>query len=565
MDIFNKKKLAALRAENEELRKKINELQLTKDQLSYLDLQKEIDSCNATISNKKNEINNAEFSINELHKKQENLIKDCNELSAKITKDSTKLKKIKPLYLSIKYIIDKYSELDIFNQNIDEIKLKPEDEELLDTLSPTVTLKIHSMDVKELRKELKLNQKAINDVLIKYESRYTTKANLAIYRLMVIALKAELQNVLYNLKFDKLENSISDIKNITTKYLQIADDGNKQILGTITKFITEIEYLFIQTAKIEYVNYTKKQREKEEQAALREQMRQEAEERKELAQQQKQVEKEETKYKNEIAKIQEQIDNSDDDGKLQELQAKILELQAQLNKVAEKKEEIITRQNGKAGYVYVISNLGSFGDDVFKVGMTRRLDPMDRINELGSASVPFNFDVHSFIFSNDAVSLEQKMHNILDRNRVNKVNFRKEFFKINIDDLRKIVEDIDPSAEFNTTMLAEQYKETKRIEEENLIDLSYEENICFNNIMDMLKDKYNVNDICCEKETDSILIYIGSRDKWICRIYIKENQNSEIILHKLWDYDNEFLFQSPEQLNLIQDYILKVADLCNNL
>ena len=519
MDIFNKKKLATLRAENEELRKKVNELQLTREQFTYLDLKKEINSCNTTISNKKNEINNIEFSINELHKKQEALINDCNELSTKITKESTKLKKIKPLYLSIKYILDKYSELDIFNQNIDEIKLKHEDEELLETLSPTVTLKLHSMDVKELRKELNLNQKAIEDVLAKYESRYTTKANLAIYRLMVIALKAELQNVLYNLKFNKLESSISDIKNITTKYLQIADDGNKQILGTITKFITEIEYLFIQAAKIEYEYYIKKQREKEEQAALREQMRQEAEERKELAQQQKQVEKEETKYKNEIAKVQEQIDNSsNDDKKLQELQAKILELQTQLNKVSEKKEEIITRQNGKAGYVYIISNLGSFGDNVFKVGMTRRLEPMDRINELGSASVPFNFDVHSFIFSNDAVNLEQKMHNILDKNRVNKVNLRKEFFKIDINELRKIVEEIDPSAEFNTTMLAEQYKETKRIEDENLIDLSYEESNCFNTVIDILKSKYNINNICYEKENDSILIYIDSPDKWICRI-----------------------------------------------
>lgn len=117
-------------------------------------------------------------------------------------------------------------------------------------------------------------------------------------------------------------------------------------------------------------------------------------------------------------------------------------------------------QNGKAGTVYIISNLGSFGENVFKIGMTRRIDPQDRINELSSASVPFKFDVHSFIFSDDAVTLEHKMHEILQKKRVNKVNLRKEFFNISIDELEKIVEDIEPTAEFNKTMLAEEFRQS---------------------------------------------------------------------------------------------------------
>lgn len=102
--------------------------------------------------------------------------------------------------------------------------------------------------------------------------------------------------------------------------------------------------------------------------------------------------------------------------------------------------------------------------------MTRRLNPIDRINELSGASVPFTFDVHSFIFSDDAVGLEQKMHEILNDNRVNKINLRKEFFNISkeffnisIDELEKIVQDIDPSAEFNKTMVAEQYRQSLSI------------------------------------------------------------------------------------------------------
>ncbi|WP_252229614.1 MULTISPECIES: GIY-YIG nuclease family protein [unclassified Clostridium] len=401
--------------------------------------------------------------VDKLTNQYENLVK-------KVDREKNKLSKIKSLYSAIEYTSKKYAETDIFNDNLSLVKLTGSAKEYLGELSPTINLKLHNMDIKELRKAFKNNDKLITETLIKYEKRYTTKANLAVYRLMVIALRAEQQNMLYNLKFDKLEKTIDDIKSISIKYLTIAEDGNKQIFGTIAKFINEIEYLFIKSAEIEYEYYVKKEKQKEEQALLREQMKQEAEERKLLQQQQKQVEKEEEKYKLEIEKVQEQLAaNSDDDEKLKQLQLRIAELQDQLECVEHKKDEIVSRQNGKAGYVYVISNLGSFGNNVFKVGMTRRLDPMDRINELGSASVPFSFDVHSFIFSDDAVSLEQKLHNILDINRVNKINLRKEFFRIDIDELENIVEEIDPSAEFNKTMLAEQYRQTLSLNEENQI------------------------------------------------------------------------------------------------
>ena len=125
-----------------------------------------------------------------------------------------------------------------------------------------------------------------------------------------------------------------------------------------------------------------------------------------------------------------------------------------------KKKEISNLANGKAGNVYVISNLGSFGDKMFKIGMTRRLNPQDRVNELGDASVPFKFDVHSFIFSDDAVGLENKLHQILDDKRVNKVNRRKEFFYTSIDELEQLVTEIEPTAEFNKTMLAEEFHQS---------------------------------------------------------------------------------------------------------
>ena len=98
--------------------------------------------------------------------------------------------------------------------------------------------------------------------------------------------------------------------------------------------------------------------------------------------------------------------------------------------------------------------------------MTRRLEPQDRVDELGSASVPFKFDVHSFIFSDDAVALENKIAiEILNNKRVNKVNMRKEFFKTSIDELEQIVNDIDPTAEFKRTILAEEYRQSLSEEE----------------------------------------------------------------------------------------------------
>lgn len=162
------------------------------------------------------------------------------------------------------------------------------------------------------------------------------------------------------------------------------------------------------------------------------------------------------------------LEKETDVEKVRQLQLRIQELQTQLSSVEDKKEEIASLALGKAGYVYVISNIGSFGDGIFKIGMTRRLEPQQRIDELGSASVPFKFDVHAFIFSDDAVGLEYKLHKMLNQNRVNKVNLRKEFFKVDIEKIEHIVEDIDPTASFNKTILAQEYRQSIALSENQI-------------------------------------------------------------------------------------------------
>lgn len=388
---------------------------------------------------------------------KEMLLADKNaeyEKSCKtVENNANKVEKLKNIYKSFQYAIKAYEEGS--DSHLDEALIDMADE----TLSPIIEMKLNCMNVKQLKKRYNDMQRSIQEEFKRYEGRYNTKANIAIYKLMVIALEAELQNVLYSLKYGKLEDSVEAVKNITARYLTIAVDGNQNIAPTMKKFIGEIEYLFIETVKVEYEYYMQKERIKEEQRAIKEQMKQEAAERKALEEQRKKVEKEESKYQNEINSVTEQMSTCADNEQLKKLEQRIKELQEQMAAVQEKKEKITQLQNGKAGFVYVISNLGSFGENVFKVGMTRRENPIDRVKELGDASVPFSFDVHSFIFTDDAVTLESTLHKELNDRRVNKINSRKEFFNVTLDEIETLVYKYQPTAEFNRTMLAEEYRQ----------------------------------------------------------------------------------------------------------
>ncbi len=121
-------------------------------------------------------------------------------------------------------------------------------------------------------------------------------------------------------------------------------------------------------------------------------------------------------------------------------------------------------QQTKRGHVYVISNIGSFGDDIYKIGLTRRLEPLERIRELGDSSVPFEFDVHAMIFSEDAPALETQLHQHFLMMQMNKVNHRKEFFRVGLKQIREEVEKLGLSAKWTMASLAKEYHETLAIE-----------------------------------------------------------------------------------------------------
>ncbi len=463
MGFFDIFRIGEIKAENAHLKQRLSALgcdEYEEVQKKIAEAKKEFDSLNEEMAAQNTMISRLREEIVQLQEKQ-------GKLEKQVSTQTKKLNRSKELYKSIDYCISNFIETD------STALLSSSDLADYDSYAPSVILKLHSMDVKSLRSAYKENDKAIDRLLSSYAARYTTKANQTIYQLMVIALRAELQNILYDLKYEKLDQAVEKVKTVTRKYLQIAGEGNKSIVGTLTRFIGEIEYLFIDAVKIEYNYYVKKEQARQEQLALKQQMREEAEERKLLEQQRKKVEQEEAKYRAEIEKANEALSITEDETQIAALKSKILELQGQLSDVSIKKDEISKLQNGKAGNVYVISNLGSFGENVFKIGMTRRMDPQERVDELGSASVPFKFDVHSFIFSDDAVGLENKLHTILNDKRVNKVNMRKEFFYSSLNELEALVNELDPTAEFKKTMLAEEFRQSQSTDTPYTSDLSY--------------------------------------------------------------------------------------------
>ncbi|WP_265427790.1 DUF4041 domain-containing protein [Chryseobacterium sp. YIM B08800] len=212
----------------------------------------------------------------------------------------------------------------------------------------------------------------------------------------------------------------------------------------------------------------------EEQRQIREQIREEEKARKEFEKAIKDAEKEEQTLKRLIEKAEAQVSRANEEQKAL-FQQKLEELQGKLEQAEEKNQRAISMaQQTKTGNVYVISNIGSFGEHVYKIGMTRRLEPLDRVRELGDASVPFEFDVHAMIYSDDAPALERQLHKKFLKNQLNKINPRKEFFRLDLSDLKNHLETIGINCKWTLLAEAKQYRETLKLEEEMKTDKTLE-------------------------------------------------------------------------------------------
>jgi hypothetical protein len=274
-------------------------------------------------------------------------------------------------------------------------------------------------------------------------------------------LKRDLQNIDVNLQKLRLDNELLDVEqrkidqrsmDLAKRYLSetvkavVAAVGPSNFSACKQKLITAItkcrdigfaisaeeEERLLAELRGEFENAVRLEFQREEQARIKAQIREEERLKREVERELKQLERER-------AAIQAALDQALAEARGQH-SAEVERLQARLAEAEEKSRRTMSMaQQTKAGYVYVISNIGKFGEGIFKVGMTRRLDPMERVTELGSASVPFPFDVHMMIQCNDAPSLENALHRALHRSRVNKARPRKEFFKTDIEAICDVV------------------------------------------------------------------------------------------------------------------------------
>ena len=255
--------------------------------------------------------------------------------------------------------------------------------------------------------------------------------------------------------------TVSNIDSMRNKLQKAFENINKVFETDGIALSYDLLELKFEELQLLYSFETRKEQEREEQKAIREQMLEEEKVRREIEREKAKLEKEESQFKNEITKLMAYMQKADDIEKQLYID-KIRELEEKLKQIEVDKQNVLEReQNTRAGFVYVISNIGSFGEDVFKIGMTRRLEPLDRVKELSDASVPFDFDVHAMIFSEDAPSLENILHHTFRKYEVNKVNPRKEFFKVPIDEIESVVkENHNATVTFTKVAEAKQYRES---------------------------------------------------------------------------------------------------------
>ena len=283
------------------------------------------------------------------------------------------------------------------------------------------------------------------------------KVDLSINASIILAFRAfnnECDNIIMNVRY-------SNIGTCEKKIRKSFKDINDIICSRYTSYFWSMseEYLELKIKELMLkVGYeTKKEEEKEEQRRIREIMKEEERVQKEIEEAKKSVEKDEKHVSNEISKLEKKL--AKEKGDKQELLNQIAKLKSKLEELAVVKQNVLNREaNAKAGYVYVISNIGSFGENVYKIGVTRRLVPEERVHELSNASVPYKFDIHAMIFAEDAFELETNLHKIFNANRVNKVNTRKEFFAVSLDEIEKAVHEFNSTVEFTRTALAEEYR-----------------------------------------------------------------------------------------------------------
>lgn len=292
----------------------------------------------------------------------------------------------------------------------------------------------------------------------KVEGRKMTRQNM---KIMLRAFNGECDASISKVRWD---NVLKMEERIRKSFEAINKSGQVNNISITNEYLnTKLEELHLAHELAEKIK-----EEKDEQRRIQEEMREEEKARRDFERAKNEAEKEEERYQKALEKARADLEKLSGD-KAAAMDAKIAELEAKLIEAKNSKERAISQaQLTKSGHVYIISNIGSFGDSVYKIGMTRRLDPLDRVKELGDASVPFSFDVHAMIYSENAPELEYSLHKKFASKSVNLVNFRKEFFNLNLDEIIEWAS--QEKIEINLTKIAQakEFRESQKIRSENL-------------------------------------------------------------------------------------------------
>lgn len=331
------------------------------------------------------------------------------------------------------------------------------DESLLSVYPSTVISNIEESSSSEIKNQLSLlkirEKEYVIEEAVNYPTHLTSKEVNALKKKMLVPLDSEVNGLLNKLTLTNVDSTRNRIVKVFDKINRLFKDENAELKKGLLEFK-------LQELELNYSYIVKVNDEKEQQRAIKEQMIEEEKVRREIEREKKRIEKEERQFSSEITKLLSYMQKTNAEVEKELYADKIKELEAKLKELESVKEDVLQRElNTRAGYVYIISNIGSFGEDIYKIGMTRRLEPMDRVKELSSASVPFEFDVHAMIFSEDAPTLESQLHKHFRQNELNKVNQRKEFFKVSLDEIEKVVlENYNGTVTFTKMAQAEQYR-----------------------------------------------------------------------------------------------------------
>lgn len=263
------------------------------------------------------------------------------------------------------------------------------------------------------------------------------------------------------------------VDNVTFSNLEKMEERIRRSFETCNKLLSSVDAWWkdivlerkLQELYLAHEYQVKRQEEKEAARQAREDQREQEKLEREIREARAKIDKERRHFLAALQKLRQRLADTTTPEERAELQARIDEISCQNSLLDEEERQLDYReQNARAGYIYVISNIGAFGEGVFKIGMTRRLEPMDRVDELGDASVPFRFDVHALVFSDNAPALEAKLHTHFAAGRINKVNERKEFFRADLKEIERVIRNnYDSVVEVVHAAPAEQFRESIRL------------------------------------------------------------------------------------------------------